>query len=235
MGRQVLLTVVLSVVMTTATYLTLHFVVDPRLPVRAVDVPSLDGLTAEQARGLLEPRGLLLIVDEERADAHAAPGTRIDQRPRPGSRLRRGEDVHVALVTAASTVKVPPLTGLTVEAARAVLDPLKLKLGRTTDTPSPTLPKGQIVASTPAAGAEAKVDSAVDLQVSAGPPAQPVPSVIGKSRGTAKALLQKAGFAIGSIHYGSNDDYDGDVVIRQNPAANAVAPAGSKVDLTIND
>lgn len=235
MGRHVLLTVVLSVVMTTATYLALHFLVDPRLPVRAVDVPSLDGLTTEQARGLLEPRGLLLIVDEERSDPHAAPGTLIDQRPLPGSRLRRGDDVHVALATAAATVKVPSLAGLTVDAARSLLEPLKLKVGRLTDTPSATVAKGQVVTSTPPPGAEAKVDSALDLQISSGPAAAPVPSLLGKSRSKAKEILEKAGFAVGSIHYGSNDDYDGGLVIRQNPAANAVAPPGTKVDLTIND
>lgn len=235
MGRHVLLTVVLSVTMTTATYLALHFLVEPRLPVRAVDVPSLDGLTPEQARGLLEPRGLLLIVDEERADDRAAPGTLIDQRPLPGSRLRRGEDVHVALARGAAPVKVPKLTGLTVDAAREVLDPMHLKVGNVTETPHPTLPKGQIIASTPAAGADTKADSAVDLQVSAGPPAQPVPSVIGKSRSTAKALLEKAGFAVGNVHYGSNDDYDANIVIKQDPAANATAAPGTKVDLTIND
>lgn len=235
MGRTVVLTVVLSVAMTTATYLALHFLVEPRLPVHAVDVPSLSGLTPEQARGLLEPRGLLLIVDEERADDRAAPGTLIDQRPLPGSRLRRGEDVHVALARAAAPVKVPKLTGLTVDAAREVLDPVRLKVGNVTETPHPTLPKGQIIGSTPPAGADAKADAAIDLQVSAGPAQQPVPSVIGKSKGSAKALLEKAGFVMGSVHYGSNDDYDAGIVIKQDPAANAQAAPGSKVDLTIND
>src|ERR1700761_8644047 len=99
MGRQALLTIVLSITMTTATYMALHFVVKPRLPVHAVDVPSLQGLTAEQARGLLEPRGLLLILDEERAsEEHLPAGTLMDQRPLAGSRMRRGEDVHAALV-----------------------------------------------------------------------------------------------------------------------------------------
>ena len=110
-----LLTIVLAVGFTTATYLGMHFVVLPRLPVHAVDVPSLSGLTPEQARGLLEPRGLLLILDEERPDERAAPGTLIDQRPLAGSRLRRGEDVHAAV---AEAVRVPKVVGMTVDAAQ---------------------------------------------------------------------------------------------------------------------
>jgi beta-lactam-binding protein with PASTA domain len=232
MGRQAFLTVVLSVAMTTATYLSMHFLVQPRLPVHAVDVPSLSGLSPEQARGILEPRGLLLILDEERPDEHAQPGTLVDQRPLAGSRLRRGEDVHAAV---AKAVRVPKLTGMSTEEARAALEQLKLKVGSVAEVSSATAPKGQVVATTPTAGAESRPDGTVDLQVSAGPQAQPVPSVVGKSKSTATTLLEKAGFTVGSLRVGSNDDYDQGVVIRQNPAANATAPPGSKVDLTIND
>ena len=232
MGRNALLTIVLAIGFTTATYLGMHFVVLPRLPVHAVDVPSLSGLTPDQARGLLEPRGLLLILDEERPDERAAPGTLIDQRPLAGSRLRRGEDVHAAV---AKAVRMPKLTGLTVDAARDALDQIKLKPGAVTEVASATVPKGQVVAQNPAAGAEGRADATVDLQVSSGPAAQPVPSVIGKSKSGAKDLLEKAGFTVGTLHVGSNDDYDSGIVIRQQPPANTQAAPGTKIDLTIND
>lgn len=232
MGRSAALTIVLAVGFTTATYLGMHFVVLPRLPVHAVDVPSLSGLTPDQARGLLEPRGLLLILDEERADERATPGTLIDQRPLAGSRLRRGEDVHAAV---AKAVRMPKLVGLTADAARDALDGLKLKPGAVTEVSSATVPKGQVLAQNPVPGAEGRPDGTVDLQVSSGPAAAAVPSVIGKSKSTATDLLQKAGFAVGTLHVGSNDDYDTGIVIRQQPAANTQAAPGTKVDLTIND
>ncbi|HXU68941.1 MAG TPA: PASTA domain-containing protein [Polyangia bacterium] len=232
MGRSAALTIVLAVGFTTATYLGMHFVVLPRLPVHAVDVPSLSGLTPDQARGLLEPRGLLLILDEERPDERATPGTLIDQRPLAGSRLRRGEDVHAAV---AKAVRMPKLVGLTADAARDALDGLKLKPGAVTDVSSATVPKGQVLAQNPVPGAEGRPDGTVDLQVSSGPAAAAVPSVIGKSKSTATDLLQKAGFAVGTLHVGSNDDYDTGIVIRQQPAANTQAAPGTKVDLTIND
>jgi serine/threonine-protein kinase len=232
MGRSAALTIVLAVGFTTATYLGMHFVVLPRLPVHAVDVPSLSGLTPDQARGLLEPRGLLLILDEERPDERATPGTLIDQRPLAGSRLRRGEDVHAAV---AKAVRMPKLVGLTADAARDALDGLKLKPGAVTDVSSATVPKGQVLAQNPVPGAEGRPDGTVDLQVSSGPAAAAVPSVIGKSKSTATDLLQKAGFAVGTLHVGSNDDYDTGIVIRQQPAANTQAAPGTKVDLTITD
>jgi serine/threonine-protein kinase len=235
MARHALLTVVLAITTTTATYMAMHFVVKPRLPVHAVDVPSLGGLTPDQARGLLEARGLLLILDEERSDDRAPPGTLIDQRPLAGSRLRRGEDVHAAVARPPALSKVPKLAGLTVDAARETLAQAKLKVGNTVEAASATVPKGQLIGSNPAAGTEVHADTAIELQLSAGPASQPVPSVMGKSRSTAKSLLEKAGFAVGSVKYGSNDDFDTGVVIKQDPAANAAASPGSKVDLTIND
>jgi eukaryotic-like serine/threonine-protein kinase len=232
MARTALVTILLAIGFTTATYLGMHFVVLPRLPVHAVDVPSLSGLTPDQARGLLEPRGLLLILDEERPDERAAPGTLIDQRPLAGSRLRRGEDVHAAV---AKAVRMPKLVGMTVDAARDALEQLKLKPGTQTEVPSATAPKGQVLAQNPVPGAEGRPDGTVDLQLSAGPAAQPVPSVVGKSKSGAKDVLEKAGFAVGALHVGSNDDYDSGVVIRQQPPANTPAAPGTKIDLTIND
>src|SRR5689334_17879220 len=155
MGRSAFVTIVLAIGFTTATYLGMHFVVLPRLPVHAVDVPSLTGLTPDQARGLLEPRGLLLILDEERPDEKAAPGTLIEQRPLAGSRLRRGEDVHAAV---AKAVRVPKVVGLSVDAAREALDQLKMKPGAVTEVSSGTAPKGQILAQAPTPGNEARSD-----------------------------------------------------------------------------
>jgi serine/threonine-protein kinase len=232
MGRTALLTVLLSIATTTATYLAMHFIVEPRLPVHAADVPSLSGLTPEQARGLLEPRGLLLVLDEERADERASPGTLVDQRPLAGSRVRRGDDVHSAV---AKAVKVPKLVGLMVDAAKDALDQVKMKPGALSEVSSATVPKGQVLATNPSAGGDARSDGTVDLQLSAGPAAALVPSVLGKSKSSAKALLEKAGFVVGTMHTGSNDDYDQGVVIRQDPAANTSATPGAKIDLTIND
>ncbi|MGZ3406157.1 MAG: PASTA domain-containing protein [Polyangia bacterium] len=75
----------------------------------------------------------------------------------------------------------------------------------------------------------------MDLQLSAGPAAQAVPSVVGKSKSGAKDVLEKAGFTVGTLRVGSNDDYDSGVVIRQQPPANTQAAPGTKIDLTIND
>lgn len=225
----------LVAVVTAGTYLIMYFVVQPRLPVIESEVPPIAGLSAEQARGLLEPRGLLLILDGERADDRVAAGTLASQQPLGGSRLRRGSEVHAFVATAPASPTVPRLSGLAVADARDALVKARLHPGAVNETPSETVPKGQVIASAPAFGAEAKPETLVDLTVSSGADATAVPSVIGKKLSKAKELLEKAGFVAGSMRYGSNDDYEQGVVIRQTPAAAAPAAKGAKIDLVIND
>jgi serine/threonine-protein kinase len=225
----------LAVGATALTYLAMHFLVAPRLPVDAVEVPPIAGLSPEQARGLLEPRGLLLVLDAEKLDDKVAPGSLCDQSPLGGSRLHRGDLVHATLAKAGGPHLVPKLVGLTVDAARDQLAQAKLSVGKVTDAPSDTVPRGQVAASSPEAGADVKAESAVDLTLSTGPSTQPVPSVIGKRLSKAKELLEKAGFAVGATKYGSNDDYEQGIVIGENPPAGSQASPGVKIDLTIND
>ena len=234
MGRLVA-TVFVSALVSAGMYLIMDVWVAPALPITTVDVPPLGGLSPEQARGLLEPRGLLLVLDGERPDEKVPPGTIADQRPLGGSRLRKGDAVHADIARAGESAHVPKLAGMTVDAAREALKTAHLRSGRVVEAASDQIAHGLVVTSAPEAGTEAKPDAVVDLTISSGPSTLAVPSVVGKSRGTAKTLLEKAGFAVGNTRYGSNDDYDQGVVIGQNPPAGTQASPGVKIDLTIND
>src|SRR4051794_39365475 len=111
----------LSVSATALTYVAMHFFVAPRLPVNAVEVPPIFGLSPEQARGLLEPRGLLLVLDAEKVDDRVAPGSVCEQSPLGGSRLRRGDLVHAFLAHAGGPHLVPKIIGLQLDAARQLI------------------------------------------------------------------------------------------------------------------
>jgi serine/threonine-protein kinase len=212
----------------------MHYFVAPRLPVPAVEVPPLVGLSPEQARGLLEPRALLLILDGERDDDRLAAGTLAEQRPLAGSRVRRGSEVRAQLARASAPRHVPQLAGLTVDTARQALQHEGLLLGKTSDVPWDT-PPGTVVAAKPPFGAEVKAGGSVDVTVSSGAATVEVPSVVGKRLSAAKGLLEKAGFAVGGTKYGSADDYEQGVVISQNPHAGTQVSPGVKIDLVIND
>jgi len=125
-------TVLVSAVVSAGMFLVMYSFVGPRLPVNAVEVPPMVGLSAEQARGLLEPRGLLLVIDGERADPAVPAGALLEQRPLGGSRLRRGDEVHASLSKVQPMAHVPNVVGMTPEQAKDVLEKAHLKVGATT-------------------------------------------------------------------------------------------------------
>jgi serine/threonine-protein kinase len=227
---------------TAATYLLMNQVVAPRLPIAAVEVPNLTGLTIDQARRLCDPPGLLLVVDGERTPepgqveaARPIPaGTLFDQHPLGGSRLRRGEKVHVNLALPPPPPRVPSLAGQTRDAAQARLRELGLRPGAVTEAAS-DLPIGLVVGTRPESGAEVRRDDPVDLIVSKGAEQVQVPNLRGKSVGAAEKLLVQAGLLLGDQRRGVDDNAGDGVVLRQTPAAGTMAPKGQRVDLVVNE
>ena len=227
------LVIVLSLVTSIAAFSVLEVFVRPHLPVPEVAVPQLAGLSTAQARGLLEPRGLRLVLDAEVGCEKTAPGSVCDQKPLPDSRLLRGDEVHARIAGAGTTAKIPRTAGMTLDAARELLKQAHLRAGGNQPTAN-ELTVGLVIGTTPAVDTEVKLDSTVDLLVSTGPATKPVPSVIGKRTSSAKETLEKAGFVLGAIKHGNDEDRDPGQVISQTPKAGEPAAIGSKVDLVIN-
>ena len=73
------------------------------------------------------------------------------------------------------------------------------------------------------------------LIVSTGRAQKPVPKVLGFRLSKAKKTLEEAGFKVGTTRTGSSDNYDEEVIIKQDPAADALAAPGSAVNLVVNE
>ncbi len=85
-------------------------------------------------------------------------------------------------------------------------------------------PANQVTAQDPEAGADAEEGSTVTLTVSQGPEPVVVPDVVGMAQSEASQTLTAAGFVVNAVPE-ENDDVPEDVVISQDPPANAeVAP-----------
>jgi serine/threonine-protein kinase len=228
-------TVVVVFTVTALTYVGMQLWVAPRLPVPSVEAPSLAGMTVAQARANVEARGLLLILDEERPHEGATPGTLCEQRPLAGSMMRRGDELHAVVARAGDSVKVPRTTGMTPAAARELLEGARLRAGDPTPTADAQTPTGLVIGTTPPADTSVAIGSTIGLRVSTGAATAPVPQLYGKRLSTAKDLITKAGFQLGAIKHGSDDDRDPGEIIGQTPKANEAAPAGSKIDVVVND
>jgi hypothetical protein len=134
-------------------------------------------------------------------------------------------------------VKVPEVTGMTVERAGDRLAADGLKTGKITRVQSTDGPEGTVVAQSPAAGAEVEEGSAVDLEVASqpSPTATPVavPDVVGSSQAAAEAQLTGAGL-VAVVSQAESDTVPAGTVISQDPQAGVVATQGSSVRIVVS-
>jgi len=229
--RDVAVSAVVAAVVAAGTTFALHRTVLSR---DAVEVPSVIGLPSQSARALIESRGLMFVVGEEREDAKAPPGNIVAQRPMEGSRIEHGQAVDVTVAKAPTVVKAPSLAGLALGEAKLRIEMAKLVPGKVTEDNSPDVKAGNVISQSVAEGGEAKVGTVVDLVVSKGAGTVAVPGVVGRSLAKAKEELQKAGFTVGNTRSRSDEDHSDGLILEQNPAANQQAPKGSAVDLVVN-
>jgi beta-lactam-binding protein with PASTA domain len=199
------------------------------------EVPSLLGIRPEQARELLRGRDLLLTLASEHEDSKFPAGAIASQTPLPGSQAPRGSSVQAVVSRGMGQVQVPNLVGLRSEDALRQLAAMGLQASAPKTIASPTVAAGSVVQTEPAAGAPVAPQGPVTLVVSSGAPAKAVPRVTGVRLPRARKLLEDAGFTLGKIHYTDDGDRMGGLVLKQEPAENAQAPAGSAVDVTVNE
>jgi serine/threonine-protein kinase len=155
-----------------------------------VVVPSLEGLTEEQARARLENAGLVLDDVSRRRTDQVPPGQVIEQNPPADRQVDEGTAVDIVLSQAPRPVTVPRLDGFTIEAAQAALESVGLTLGDQSQENSETVDEGLIISQAPAAGEQVPKDTAVDVVVSAGPSVVIVDDVTCLSYSNAKARLE---------------------------------------------
>jgi eukaryotic-like serine/threonine-protein kinase len=207
---------------------------------REVEVPSITGVNVDQARDLLQARGLLLTLQGERPDPAISAGKIAAQVPLAGSRAPSGTAIQAFVSSGAGEVAIPKLAGLKPDDAVDQLRELKLSAGHRREEASETVAAGLVIGTDPPAGKNVGPNTAVALIISTGPVAKPVPKVIGLRLSKAKKTLEEAGFKVGKTRYGYSENYDEQVIIKQEPAENTPAentPAapGSEVNLVVNE
>jgi serine/threonine-protein kinase len=200
-----------------------------------VEVPSINGVSVDQARDLLRSRDLLLTLQAERPDPQIPAGKIAGQVPLAGSRTPRGAAIQAFISTGAGAVSIPTLTGARPDDAVEQLRNRKLAAGHRREEPSDSIAAGLVVRTEPAAGLSVAPDTDVTLVVSTGRTLKPVPKVLGFRLSRAKKTLEDAGFKVGTTKTGSSDYYDEEVIIKQDPAADTPSAPGSPVNLVVNE
>jgi len=134
---------------------------------------------------------------------------------------------------AAEKELVPKLTGKTVEEARqtAELRGYVLEVGGW--VPSDTVPSGQIIDQSPAAGSNGNRGDTVTVNVSSGSLGTLVPNLSGLLISEAEQLLGEEGLTLGEVEYTESDLYSPGQICDQYPLPEEEATEGDSVDIWV--
>jgi eukaryotic-like serine/threonine-protein kinase len=135
---------------------------------------------------------------------------------------------------APTTIAVPSVTGQAEQQAKNALIDAKFTVGKSTQVESTLDQKGKVISTDPPAGTQLAERSVVNLTVGSGPPAVPVPALVGKSTDEATAALQQFGLTLGAKSEGETSDASLiGKIIDSTPKAGETAPGGSAVAVVI--
>lgn len=96
------------------------------------------------------------------------------------------------------------------------------------------LPKGTVIAQTPAGGTSAELGALVTIQVSSGVPSKvKIPDVVGMSVGDARTALEAAGFVVEVVERHVSDPHNDGLVMAQDPTAGTKTLQGTVVTITV--
>lgn len=135
--------------------------------------------------------------------------------------------------TAGTGIPVPDLTGEDRTMAETVLREAGLEIGEVTRLAHGDADSGRVLAQTPVAGQQLREGAAVSFAVSAGPAEPRIPPVAGLSAGTARELLERAGFTV-EVKQTRSPGVPAGVVDRTDPPAGAPRPLPSTVTMIVS-
>ncbi len=210
-------------------------------PVTQVAVPSVVGMTEEEAEKALKDEGLKMNVQYLVSD-EGEDGKVLSQKPEAGESVKENSSVMITIDIGDETesVFVPSVTGKTEEEAKSMLIDKEL-LYQVEEIESDEA-KGTVVSQSPDSGEQVGKNSYVLIVVSSGKKGKnedekkedvAVPRVISFSLSDARDILEAKGLGLGSVDYEESTEARG-TVISQNPSSEKTVASGTKVNLVIS-
>ncbi|GGY29014.1 Stk1 family PASTA domain-containing Ser/Thr kinase [Streptomyces djakartensis] len=211
---------------------TINLVVSTGAP--KVAVPSVIGLSLEDAKAKLEGDDYQLDVKTETREVSEEPGTVLDQDPASGKEVEKGTTITLTIAKAEEKSTVPDVLGQSCDQAKAQMTANNLVGNCTEVETDDDSQAGKVVATTPQAGSSVDKNSSVNIQIGKKKEKQKtrVPQVVGQTVGQAKQTLAQAGFT--NIQFaGGSDQSDTALVTGQDPQPNQEVddPAATTITL----
>ena len=194
-----------------------------------VPVPTVVGMTQDQAQRTLEGAGLAVGNVTQEASDTIEKGRVISQSPDADASVDPDSAVDFVVSSGKPSVTIPDVVGDNKDAAADELRGLGLKVKFKAVESDET--KDDVIAVSPDVGAQVAVDTVVTLSVSKGP--KEVPDVVGKSEQQATEILKDAGFEVDSVPDTASTEPKG-TVTRQSPPAGTTQNAGTTITILVS-
>jgi beta-lactam-binding protein with PASTA domain len=225
-------------VVAASGFLTSYLVVallifPPRSAPGETKVPGVIGLNYDDAVQQLAQAGFKAKKGEMRFKEYIPAQTVLTQTPAPGTVDQRGAVVILDVSGGERLSEVPPIIGLTQEAAQKALEEVGLQLGIIEQRPN-NAPRGAVLEASPDVGKKVPPATAVKLIVSSGPNELLTPDVVGQNLPAARAMLEQLGLQVGEIAIDSTSTAGSSMVLSQSPAAGQPVAPGARVNLKVS-
>jgi beta-lactam-binding protein with PASTA domain len=198
-------------------------------------VPALEGRTVDEARELLEQRGLELgQQNEDETDDPREVGRVIQADPRPGTEVEGGSAVNVVIGAERTTVQVPDVTNRQANEAEQILRQAGFQVQR--QDPGNAGDQGTVVATNPQAGTQAPRGSQVVILIGGGDTIQ-MPRLVGLEADEAVDRLRDRGHT-GDVQTQTQqvqDEDDAGRVLQQSVDEGDTIPADQDILLVVGN
>lgn len=202
-------------------------------PGRTIPVPGVLGLDVAAATNLAAQNDLTLAVSGEAFSETVAAGIILAADPEPGTSVSPGTEISVTVSLGPERFAVPVLSGLTEDQAIEALTAAGLQAGEISTAWDALIPRGEVISSTPAAGAELKADTPVALVISRGPQPVRLPDLTGTPVSEATSLLTAEGLQVQTTEEFSTT-FSAGRVISSVPTAGERVNVGGTVTLVVS-
>jgi len=204
---------------------------------REVSVPDLQGKTPTEAHRLAGEAGISARVESNYYSQTVPEGRILSQMPAPGTQVRRGWEVRLALSLGPQRIAIPAVVGSSERAATLNIGQRGLELSSTATIQVPDAVPGQVISQDPPANAKDVSAPKVSLLLSGDntPQAFVMPSFVGQPLGTVTNTLRAAGFSVGRVTLATEDSAPSaaSIIIGQDPASGQKVLAGSAVNFVV--
>ena len=191
------ISLLLLIVALTSALVTMSIVIHGR----EIRVPDLRGKTSSEARQLAESLGLDTHAERQYYSPTVPEGRVLSQVPEPGTTVRAGWQIRLAISLGPQRVTIPDLVGQSERAAMIVLEQRGLETTPGSRLHTADAPAGYVMAQDPPHDSTGISAPRVALLIADAPAPEEyvVPNFAGQPLGTASNTLTASGFALGRI------------------------------------